>query len=147
MKKRAFDEDESVEPAVLAERTEPTPRGRTAIALVLASWVLPLGLLGAIFTYSEDDPSVHIVNRVLTLASLALLVAAMALAVRAMDVARRNPNVRRRLAIAALLLSALTPIVWVAEVALAFRVYVVRERLDAAEDAAHDDAASSPAAE
>ena len=143
MKKRAFDEDESVEPARSPERTEPTPRGRTAMALVLASWLLPLGLLRAIFTYSEDDPTVHIVNRVVTLGSFALLLASMALAVRAMDVARRDPRVRRRLAIATLVLGALTPIVWVAEVTLAFRVYLVRERLDAA----HDDAATSPPGE
>jgi chromate transport protein ChrA len=147
MKKRAFDasEDEASEPAgekpPPPPRTEPAPRARTAIALVLASWVVPLWMLVSLFRYAEDEPDTMALHRVLSLTSLALLAIGMALAVRAIDRSRKDPRMRRRLAIAGLVLSLLTPVVWASELVLAWEVFLARERLDAADA----DGSSAPA--
>lgn len=157
MKKRAFDRDEleqdeaSGEASTPPARTEPAPRARTAIALVLASWVVPLWMLVSLFRYAEDDPTTMAVHRVLTITSIVLLTAGLALSVRGIDRARKDPRVRRRLAIAGLVLSLLTPVVWASELVLAWNVFLTRERLDAAqqteEPAASADDASPAHAE
>lgn len=144
MKKRAFDEEESVptQEAPAPERTEPTPRGRTAIALITLSWVMPLGVIVSLLSYSEFDSAT--LHRTLTLLSIGLLLTGLGLAIRAIDLARKNPRLRRRLAYAALLLGILTPLVWTSELAFAYEMFVMREHLDAAADA---DDATSPSAE
>lgn len=138
MKKRAFDASEAEESEPAGEkpppRTEPAPRTRTAVAVVLASWILPLWMLVSLFRHAEDDPDTMALHRVLSLTSLALLTIGMGLAVRAIDRSRKDPRMRRRLAIAGLVLSLLTPLVWASELVLAWEVFVARERLDAAED-------------
>jgi DMSO/TMAO reductase YedYZ heme-binding membrane subunit len=148
MKKRAFEADEEQEaresrasspsPSLATrppERTEPTPRGRTAIALVLASWLVPLWMIVSLVRRSETEPGTQALHRVLTIASVLLLGAGMGLAIRAIDRARKDARIRRRLALAALLLSLLTPVVWMSELTLAFQLFVARERIDAASDA------------
>jgi TRAP-type uncharacterized transport system fused permease subunit len=132
VKKRAFDDDEREAGGDAPARTEPTPRGRTAIALVLSSWVLPLVFVRSVFVYAEEDPTTTLVHRALTVVSIGLLLTAAGLGVRAIDLARKDRRIRRRLAIATLVLAVFTPLVWFAEVLLALEVYVVRERLDRA---------------
>ena len=143
MKKRAFEDDERESLAeVVPARTEPTPQGRTAMALVVVSWLLPLTFVRSVLEYAEDEPSMQLVHRVLVLTAILLLLAATGLAVRAIDLARKDRRIRRRLAIATLVLALFTPVVWFAEVLLAFRVYVVRERRDHA--AAADTGPTAP---
>jgi len=145
-KKRAFDADEvetEEAPASSAPlRTEPTPRGRTAIALVLVSWVLPLGMLVSLFTYAEEDHAVQLAHRALLATAILLLLAGMGLGVRGIDLARKDPRLRRVLAIWALILGVSTPVVWVAEALFGMRVLAVRDRLDA--EAAEDAPAGAP---
>lgn len=138
MKKRAFDEDEEEAQAAPPEsaRTEPAPRAALAMGLVLTSWLLPLSMVVSVFRGSEEEPSTQLAHRVITIASIGLALASLALAIRALDAARRDPRVRRRLAASALALGLLSPIVWGAELVLAMRVYLVRERLAAEEAAA-----------
>jgi hypothetical protein len=146
VKKRAFEtedaEDARQTPAP-PPRTEPAPHQAAAIGLILLSWVLPLGMVVSLFRYAETEPTTLVVHRALALTSFALLLAGLGLAIRAIDRARRDPRMRRRLAIAALLLGIATPFVWMSELVLAFRVFVVREQLDAA--ATEGDASSPPA--
>lgn len=134
-KKRAFEADEvetEEAPASSAPlRTEPTPRWRTAIALVLASWVLPLGMLVSLFTYAEEEHAVQLAHRALLATAILLLLAGMGLGVRGIDLARKDPRLRRVLAIWALILGVSTPVVWVAEALFGMRVLAVRDRLDA----------------
>jgi hypothetical protein len=129
VKQRAFDPEPTSAESV--PRTEPTPHGRTSIALVLASWAMPLAYAISIFVHFDDDPSMALVHRVVALLAIGLLLGSSGLAVRAIDLARKNPRLRRRLAIATLVLAVFTPVVWFAEVVLAMEVLIVRERVDA----------------
>lgn len=138
MKTRAFEPE--VEDGKPPPRTEPAPYARTAIALVLSSWLVPLGMLVSLLRYTEDDPGTHALHRALTVASLALLGVGLGLAVRAIDRARKDARIRRRLPIAALVLGVVTPVVWTSELVLAFEMFEMREQLDAA-------AADAPAAD
>jgi hypothetical protein len=106
--------------------------------------MLPLGFVRSIFAYAEDEEATIALHRVLAIGAILLLLGAAGLAVRAIELARKDRRIRRPLAIAALLLVLLTPLVWFAEALLVVRVYVVRERLDRA---AAEAAASSPPGE
>ena len=145
MKKRAFEDDEVEERAPSAAppaRTEPAPHARTAVGLVMISWLVPLWMLVAIADGTEHEPATQSLHRTLTIASVTLLLAGMGLAIRAIDRARKDRRIRRRLAVAALLLSLLTPVVWMSELTLAWEMFLTREQMDAeATDA------SSPSAE
>jgi hypothetical protein len=145
MKKRAFDDEEEEDARAAppeSARTEPAPRAGLAMGLVLTGWLLPLTMVVSVFRGVEDDPTVVLVHRAITLVSIALALVSLGLAIRALDAARRDPRVRRRLAGAALALGLLSPIVWGAELVLAMRVYLVRERL-----AAEQAAAAAPVSE
>lgn len=148
MKKRAFDADEvddareqsAPADASSPERTEPAPRARTAIGLVLLSWLVPLGMLVSLLSYSEGEPGTQVLHRVLTVVSVGLLASGLALAVRALVTARRDPRIRQRLAVAGLLLSLLTPVVWASELMFAWQMFLTREELDSQLDASSSDA-------
>lgn len=146
-KKRAFDETEA-EDAAAQDQTpapvpsEPAPLARVSVALVLTSWTLPLGTWVSVLRYAEEEPGTLAFHRVLTIGSLLLLAAGAALATRAILRARRDPRIRRRLAVAAIVLSLLTPVVWASEVLFALEMLAQRDLLDAA---AEGDAPAAPA--
>jgi DMSO/TMAO reductase YedYZ heme-binding membrane subunit len=146
MKKRAFEDDEieQREPSAAPPpaRTEPAPYARTAMGLVLLGWLVPLWMLVAIADGTQNEPGTQSLHRVLTVASVTLLLVGMGLAIRGIDRARKDGRIRRRLAVAALLLSLLTPVVWMSELTLAWEMFLARERLEP--DAVD---ASSPSAE
>ncbi len=150
MKKRAFEGDteqvaDSASAPPAAPRTEPAPYARTSIAILVLSWLVPLGMFVSILHYTEFDPSTQLLHRTLSVTSLALLLVGLGLAVRAIDLARKNARMRRRLAVAALILGLLTPVVWLSELVLAWELYVTRERLDAAAAEADGSAELGPA--
>ena len=132
-KKRAFDAEEPEgDAAPTPARTEPAPLARTAMALVLASWIVPLRMIWSIVQYAEDEPGTRALHRALTISSVALLLGGLGLGVRGILRARADGRVRRRLAIAVVVLSVLTPVVWASELQLAWQTFLTRERLDAA---------------
>jgi hypothetical protein len=147
-KKRAFDAEEIAEEAPseappAPERTQLPPHARTSIAIVVASWLLPLGMLASILGYSEGDDATRLVHRGISIGCLALLLLGLGFAIRAIDAARKDGRIRRRLAYAALLLGLFTPVVWASELAFAYELYLAREELDSAEAGA--DGSSTPA--
>jgi hypothetical protein len=154
MKKRAFDASEAEASAPSGEtsgetprsvpRTEPAPFARAAIALVLASWIVPLWMLVSIVRYVEEEPDTMALHRGLTFASVALLGGGLGLSIRAIGRARADPRMRRRLAVAGLMLSLLTPVVWASELMFAWRMVVVRASLEEGGAAAEGDGSSPP---
>lgn len=151
MKKRGFDDDELSEPAAApaTPRTEPAPHAGKAIGLILASWALPLWIVWSVFDRVEHELSTRRLHTAIAVVSVALVLAGLGVAIRAIDLARKNARMRRRLAYGAVVLGIATPLVWAGELALAFDVFLTRERLDAENAAQADgstgDASSAPA--
>jgi len=147
LKRRGFDADEIDAQGPGPLRTEPAPHTGRAIALIFASWVLPLWIFVSLFNSVEQEPMTRSLHTALVVTSMALLLVGMGLAIRAIDLSRKNPRMRRRLAVAGFLLAVATPVVWATELTLAWEVLLTRERLDAQADANAEagDASSSPA--
>ena len=124
-KKRSFGSDDIDDDDAL--RVETPRRARWALWCVVGAWSLPLVAVVDAFLGIELGAVATWVQRIAGLGAIALALTAIGLALGALAEARRSPRIRRGPAIAALLLALLSSVVWMAELAFAFRVALVRE--------------------